>query len=77
MFKHSTPKKSAKPAKQIFPSDVYPSGKVTKKPKETMPQSLMNYDIKRDKVQGQLQPRATPQVAESKKPGSKKSLYFF
>ena len=77
MFKHSTPKKSAKPAKQIFPSDVYPSGKVTKKPKETMPQSLMNYDIIRDKVQGQLQPRTTPQVAESKKPGSKKSLLNF
>jgi hypothetical protein len=77
MFKHSTPKKSAKPAKQIFPSDVYPSGKVTKKPKETMPQSLMNYDIIRDKVQGQLQPRTTPQVVESKKPGSKKSLLKF
>ena len=39
MFKRSTPKKSAKPAKQIFPSDVYPNDNVTKKPKETMPQS--------------------------------------
>ena len=74
MLTHTSPKKSATSGKQIFPSDVCPSGKVKKNPKETMPQSLMNYDIIRDKVQGQLQPRATPQVAESKRPGAKKTF---
>jgi hypothetical protein len=74
MFKHSTPKKSAKPAKQIFPSDVYPSGKVTKKPKETMPQSLMNYDIIRDKVQTQFIPKSAPTSAPNKSNPNKKQL---
>lgn len=77
MFKHTPVKTNNKSNKPIYPSDVYPQGKVSKKPKETFPQSLMNYDVIRDKVQSQLQPKTTPQVAEGKKPGNNKKLINF
>jgi hypothetical protein len=54
----------------VYPSEVRPEGKVSKKSKETFPQSLMNYDVIRDKVQSQL----TSKVVETKKVGAKKKL---
>ena len=74
MFKSSKPK--SKP-KQVFPSDVYPEGKPMKKQRDTYPQSLMNYEIIKDKVQSDFRPKPTPQVAEGKQPGGKKKLLNF
>ena len=65
------PKKSNKP---IFPSDVAPSNKV-KVFKETFPQTLMNYDIIREKAQSQFQPKAP--VTETKKPSGPRKLINF
>ena len=68
------PKKSNKP---IFPSDVAPGNKV-KAFKETFPQTLMNYDIIREKVQSQFQPKApAAQVADTKKPSGPRKLLNF
>lgn len=76
MFKHTPPNTTApKPKQPVFPSEVRPAGKVTKKSKETFPQSLMNYDIIRDKVQSQMQP--VSRAPEPKKPGEKKKLLNF
>ena len=58
-------------------SDLHPTGKLSKKPKETYSQSMMNYEIIRDKVQTQFQTKYTPPAAESKKPGGKKKLLNF
>jgi hypothetical protein len=65
------PKKSNKP---VFPSDVAPSNKV-KVFKETFPQTLMNYDIIREKAQSQFQPKAP--VTETKKPSGPRKLLNF
>jgi hypothetical protein len=65
------PKKSKKP---IFPSDVAPSNKV-KVFKETFPQTLMNYDIIREKVQSQFQSKAP--VTDTKKPSGPRKLLNF
>ena len=54
MFKHAQVKPSKGKSQPVYPSEVRPEGKVTKKSKETFPQSLMNYDVIRDKVQSQL-----------------------
>ena len=59
-----------------FASDLHPTGKPLKKPKETYPQTLMNYEIIRDKVQSQFQAKYTPPMAESKTPGKKKLINF-
>ena len=74
MFRNTKPKSNPKP---VFASDVYPDGKPMKKPKETLPRSLMNYDIIRDKVQNDMQPKPTPQIAEGKQAGGKKKLLNF
>jgi hypothetical protein len=58
-----------------FASDLHPTGKPCKKPKETYPQTLMNYEIIRDKVQNQFQSKYSPPMAESKK-GKKKLIIF-
>ena len=63
--------------KTIYPSEVHPTGKLSKKPQETFPQTLMNYEIIRDKVQTQLQSKPTPKQTDSKKPGGKKKLLNF
>ena len=60
-----------------FASDLHPTGKPSKKPKETYPQTLMNYEIIRDKVQSQFQSKYSPPMAESKKPSGKKELINF
>ena len=74
MFKRAPVKKpTSQPKQPVFPSEVRPQGKVSKKSNETFPQSLMNYDIIRDKVQSQL----TSKVAEMKAPGGKKKLVNF
>ena len=67
-------KKQKKSHKPIFPSDVAPSHKV-KAFKETFPQTLMNYDIIREKAQSQLQPKAP--FTETKKPSGPRKLIFF
>jgi len=57
-------KKTSKP---IFPSDVAPNNKVTKF-KETYSQALMNYEVIRDKVQSNFNPKQpTPEPAQTKK----------
>ena len=63
--------------KPIYPSEVHPTGKLTKKPQETFSQTLMNYEIIRDKVQSQFQSKPVPQKASSKKPEGKKKLLNF
>ena len=70
-------KQSKKVTKPIFPSDVTPNGK-TKKYKETHSQTLMNYEIIRDKVQSQFQPK-TPavEIAATKKPNGQRKLINF
>ena len=73
MFRHTQPKPSSKPKQPVFPSEVRPQGKVSNKSKETFPQSLMNYDVIRDKVQSQL----VATVAETKIPGGKRKLLNF
>ena len=63
--------------KPMFVTDVSPESKVKYKPKETFSQTLMNYEIIRDKVQTDFKPRPTPEVVEEKKPGGKKKLLNF
>jgi len=63
--------------KPIYPSEVQPTGKLTKKPPETFSQTLMNYEIIRDKVQSQFQSKPVPQKASSKKPEGKKKILNF
>jgi len=71
---YSSKKKSSKP---IFPSDVAPSNKVTKF-KETFSQSLMNYDVIRDKVQSDFKPKQpTPEPAQTKKSKEQRKLINF
>ena len=61
--------------KPMFVTDVAPENKVKYKPKETFSQTLMNYEVIRDKVQADFKPRSIPEVAEGqKKPGGKKNL---
>ena len=73
MFKHTQVKPSKDKRQPVYPSEVRPEGKVSKKSKGTFPQSLMNYDVIRDKVQSQL----TSKVVETKKVGAKKKLLDF
>jgi hypothetical protein len=69
--------KSNKKHKPVFASDLTPGNKMKYKPKETFSQSMMNYEVIRDKVQTDFQPKHTPEVAETKKPGLKKKLLNF
>ena len=73
MFKHTQVKPSKGKSQPVYPSEVRPEGKVSKKSKETFPQSFMNYDVIREKVQSQL----TSKVVETKKVGAKKKLLDF
>ncbi len=75
MFANKQGKK--KITKPIYPSDVVPKERLSKAYKESYPQSLMNYEIIRDKVQSPMQSKPTPQVAETKQPGLKKKLINF
>ena len=58
-----------------FASDLHPTGKPCKKPKETYPQTLMNYEIIRDKVQNQFQSKYSPAMQKVKK--ERKTYKFF
>ena len=62
-----------KKSQQVYPSDVTPSGSTTKNLKETHSQSMMNYEIIREKVQSDFQPK-TPQP---KKAVPRKTLINF
>ena len=59
--------------KPVYPSDVAPSSKVNHY-KETYSQSMMNYEIIREKVQTQFQPKG-PAPAKAKA-APKKLLNF-
>ena len=59
--------------KQVYPSDVTPSGGTTKNLKETYSQSMMNYEIIRETVQNDFQQKALP----PKKANAKKTLLNF
>jgi len=59
--------------KPIYPSEVHPTGKLTKKPQETFSQTLMNYEILTDKVQTQFQSKPIPQKATSKNQAAKRN----
>ena len=63
--------------KPIFVNDMTPENKVNYKPQETFSQSLMTYEVIRDKVQTDFRPRHAPEVAEGKKPGGKKQNLNF
>jgi hypothetical protein len=63
--------------KPMFVTDVAPENKVKYKSKETFSQTLMNYEVIRDKVQTDFKPRSTPEIADGKKPGGKKKLINF
>jgi hypothetical protein len=71
MFHQSLPIKNHKP---LFASDVYPDSK-PKKTKNTLPQTLNNYEIIRDKVLHEMQSKVAPS-AEAKQTGKKKLLNF-
>jgi hypothetical protein len=60
--------------KPLFASDVYPDSK-PKKTKNTLPQTLNNYEIIRDKVRHEMQSKVAPS-AEAKQTGKKKLLNF-
>ena len=67
MFKPTVPKKTHSP---LFQSDAYPERK-PKKVAQKLPQSLNSYDIIRDKVINEMEPKAV--VADAKKPEKKSS----
>ena len=69
--------KSNKKHKMPFPSDVAPEHKINYKSRESFSQSMMNYEVIRDKVQTDFQPKRIPEVADTKKPGDKKTLLNF
>jgi hypothetical protein len=66
MFKRTLPAKAHTP---LFASDAYPEGKPKKKT-DTLPKSLNSYEVIRDKVIQEAQPRvakAQPKQAVKKK----------
>jgi hypothetical protein len=69
MFKIPT---TGKPRPPVFPSDVRPDRKV-QKPAQTMPKSMDSYEVIREKVLGEMQPKvAIPKKGPTK--GVKKKL---
>jgi len=63
---------SGKPRPPVYPSDVRPDRKV-QKPDHTMPKSMDSYEVIREKVMGEMQPKvAIPKKGPSK--GVKKKL---
>ena len=68
MFKKTVPSKSHTP---LFASDVSPDSQ-TKKSKDTLPKNLNSYEVIRDKVMHEMQPRL--RKPEPKATGKKKLL---
>jgi hypothetical protein len=71
---YSSKKKYSKP---VAPTDVAPGKKVNNF-KETYPQSLMNYEVIRDKVMADFKPTTpAPQPAQTKKALGQRKLINF